>query len=416
MVAVIHTPNSLRIALNYNEQKVKEKKAVCIAAHNYPKDLNQLNFYNKLNRLVNQAALNQNVKRNAVHISLNFDPSEKFGHQALEKIANSYMQKIGFGNQPYLVYEHKDAGHPHIHILTTNIQANGKRIELHNIGRDQSEKARKKIEVEFNLVSANRKQKHAYDVKPVNARKVQYGKSETKRSITNVLDAVINTYKYTSLAELNAVLKLYNVVADRGAEDSRTFQKNGLVYRILDENGTKVGVPIKASLFYSKPTLANLEKKFEQNESARLEHKKRIKVLIDWHFMKQPRTTLDNIITALAKEGIHTVLRQNQSGLIYGITFIDHQTKCVFNGSDLGKQYSATSLQERCANGAITDAKQIDKRQELKYSDDIVELPSKAATPDYKLLHELIKPEEQINFVPYQMKKKRKKRTRTNKI
>ena len=86
MVAVIHTPNSIRMALNYNEQKVKEKKAECIMASNYPKDLNHLNFYNKLHRLTNQAALNQNVKRNAVHISLNFDPSEKFAILNFQRI------------------------------------------------------------------------------------------------------------------------------------------------------------------------------------------------------------------------------------------------------------------------------------------------------------------------------------------
>src|SRR5438045_2612379 len=172
----------------------------------------------------------------------------------LEKLAGTYMDKIGFGNQPYLLYQHNDAGHPHLHIVTTNIKPDGKRIELHNLGKNQSEKARKEIELSFGLVKADNK-KQQYQIKPVDALKIQYGKSETKRSITNVLNAVLNTYKYSSLPELNAVLKLYNVAADRGAEDSQTFQKNGLLYRILDDKGNKVGVPIKASLIYNKPTL-----------------------------------------------------------------------------------------------------------------------------------------------------------------
>ena len=86
-------------------------------------------------------------------------------------------------------------------------------------------------------------------------RRVQYGKAETKRAITNVLDHVLPTYKYASLAELNAILQQYNIIADRGSEDSRIYQSKGLVYRVLDSNGEKVGVPIKASLIYSKPTL-----------------------------------------------------------------------------------------------------------------------------------------------------------------
>lgn len=152
------------------------------------------------------------------------------------------------------MYQHLDSGHPHVHIITTNIQADGKRIELHNLGRNQSEKARKEIEQSFGLVKAeDSKRRQVFEPKPVNVQKVQYGKFETKRAITNVLEAVLNSYKYTSIPELNTVLQQYNVLADRGNENSRIFQNNGLVYPIVDEKGNKVGVPIKASDFYNNP-------------------------------------------------------------------------------------------------------------------------------------------------------------------
>ena len=118
MVAVIKTGFSIHRTLNYNENKVKEGVAQCIASVNYPKDVAQLTLSNKLNRLLNQAALNENVTRNSVHISLNFHPAENLAHTHLEKIAAAYMNKIGFEKQPYLVYQHRDAGHPHIHIVT----------------------------------------------------------------------------------------------------------------------------------------------------------------------------------------------------------------------------------------------------------------------------------------------------------
>ncbi len=109
----------------------------------------------------------------------------------MNEIADTYMQKIGFGEQPYLVYQHADAGHPHIHIVTLKVRKNGSRIDTQNIGRNQSEKARKEIEQMYNLVKAeDSKQRQAYQLKPVNVQKVQYGRSETKRAITNVLDAV----------------------------------------------------------------------------------------------------------------------------------------------------------------------------------------------------------------------------------
>jgi hypothetical protein len=114
MVAVIKTGHSISRTLNYNEKKVKEGVAEIISAANYPMDVEQLSFENKLNRLENQAALNENVSRKSVHISLNFDPSEKLSKERLQEIADTYMQKIGFGEQPYLVYQHFDSGHPDI--------------------------------------------------------------------------------------------------------------------------------------------------------------------------------------------------------------------------------------------------------------------------------------------------------------
>ena len=51
-------------------------------------------------------------------------------------------------------------------------------------------------------------------------------------------------------------------------------------------------------------------------------------------------------------------------GIIYGITYIDHHTKCVFNGSHLGKQYSANGIQQRCNAGQTS----IKATPELKQS------------------------------------------------
>ena len=153
------------------------------------------------------------------------------------------------------------------------------------------------------------------------------------------------------MPELNAVLKLYNVVADRGSEKSSIYQNNGLVYRVLDSNGEKIGVPIKASLIYSKPTLKNIEARFESNERERQRYKQRVMNAIDFAVLKKPNQSLTDLIKAVQKENIHVVLRQNDDGIIYGITYIDHHTKCVFNGSHLGKRYSANGIQQRCNAG-----------------------------------------------------------------
>ena len=120
-----------------------------------------------------------------------------------------------------------------------------------------------------------------------------------------------------------------------------------MTYRVLDEAGNKVGTPIKASAFYMKPTLKNLEKKFAENESQRVRFKKRLQTNISWILNKQP-ATIEAFTKALERELISTVVRKGKGNVIYGITNIDNKSKSVFNGSDLGKEYSAKAILEKC--------------------------------------------------------------------
>ena len=427
MVAVIKTGRSIHRIVNYNEHKVKEGVAECIGAVNYPVDPEQMSINMKLKCLLKQMELNQNVKRNSVHISLNFDVSESdLSKEKLLAITDGYMGKLGFGKQPYLVYQHHDAGHPHIHIATTNIEADGKRIDLHHLGIRKSEPARKFIEESFGLVRAEAQKKKEYKLEAISARRVQYGKSETKRAIQNVLDHVIAKYKYTSLPELNAVLKQYNVLAEKGSENSRVFQHRGLLYRVLDTDGKPVGVPIKASAFYSKPTLISLEAKFKENEVRRISHKARVKNAVDLAFLGKESISIQDLMKALEKEGINTVLRENKEGLIYGITYVDHITKCVFNGSALGKRYSAKAVQDRCLQGVPFEQKpglQLVEKQQMLEQNNVqagtnstmskTTLPTEQTNqvPNVgKALDALMQPEYTNEYLPYHLKKKRKKR------
>ncbi|CAM4072007.1 relaxase/mobilization nuclease domain-containing protein [Flavobacterium weaverense] len=418
MVTIIKTSHSIRSIFNYNENKVKVGVAECISAGNYPVDVDKMSDALKLNRFIKQIELNENAKRNSVHISLNFDPSENHPKEKLIAIANSYMEKIGFGKQPYLVYQHRDAGHPHLHVVTINIERNGKRIDLHHLGIRKSEPARKEIEELFGLVKAEgRKKKEEFILQPITVGKIQYGRMETKKAISNVLNAVLNQYKYASIPELNAVLKQYNVMADRGSENSKIFLTNGLVYRILDEQGKPIGVPIKASDFYSKPTLKFLEEKFKRNEVRRITDKIRLKNAIDIVLLKERTMSTNQLAKYLEKEGIHTVFRKSAEGLLYGITYVDHKTKSVFNGSSLGKEYSAKAIQERCGLKITGDEKRNQSHEKLPSKESLLyhlqQQKDSLTIPDLvKVLDMLIQAEYATDYLPNQLKNRRRKKKR----
>jgi len=422
MVAVIKTGHSLHRILNYNENKVKEGVAKCIGEGNYPIDYDQLTFSMKLNYMLRYLERNTNVTRNSVHISLNFSPSDReLSRDNLMQIADDYMERIGFGDQPYLVYQHHDAAHAHIHIVSIKIRRDGSRMDMNNIGRNESETARKAIEKEYGLVSAEAQKKQVLpELKPLSVPRALYGKAQTKAAIQKVLVHVVEQYRFASLAELNAVLRQYNVKADRGTENSRVFKHEGLLYRMLDEKGMPVGVPIKASAFYNKPTLKNLEAKYDSNKVKRAPYKNRVKNAIDMALMGG-KISLEDLITTLKNQGVHVALRQADTGLIYGVTYVDHTTKCVFNGSELGKQYSAKAIQERCQPSTRQGQHLAGHAAPLTPGLQQTPHASLAETKEPGLPHDttnildtLLQPEQSSDYVPYPLKGN-KKRRRKNK-
>jgi len=346
MVARIVSGKSIRGILSYNENKLQNAEAELILAAGFPRGPEQLSFKNKLERFEMLTRRNEKTKTNAMHITLNFSRQDTVDNELLKALAFEYMDGIGFGGQPYLVYRHYDAAHPHIHIATVNINDGGERIETHNIGRNQSEKARKELEEKYNLIRAEDQQKEmAFMLRPAELKAISYGRTETKAALSSIVREVTDSYRFTSLPELNAVLRQFNVVADRGAEDSKMYEKQGLVYRLLDDRGQPIGVPIKASSIFGSPTLKHLEKKYQPNAVARRPYGQRLKHLLDKSI--EAAEDMGELQARLQAQGIRILLRGNAQGNVYGITYIDNATRAVFNGSDLGKSYGAKAFMER---------------------------------------------------------------------
>lgn len=351
--------------LHYNENKVQAGEAKLLLASGFAGNVQAFSLEQKLKRFEHLTMLNNRVKTNAIHISLNFDEQDKLSAAQLQQIAMDYMERIGFGDLPYLVYQHTDAAHTHIHIATINIKSDGSRIDTHGIGWKLSEPARIAIEKEHCLVQAKgRNRSNQLGIKPADIEKAIYGKSLTKRSITNIVNAVIRDYRFTSLAEFNAILQQFNVIADRGGENTLMREKGGLQYSLIDQKGKKMGIPIKASAIYNKPTLKNLQQEFERNQQKRQPHKEPLKEKIEALFKQYCSITKATFISELQKQNVNVLFRANDKGYTYGVTFIDNNQKAVFNGSDLGKAYSAKGIHDRFSTSDKRRAQVQSKQQQ----------------------------------------------------
>jgi hypothetical protein len=319
---------NIRGALSYNEAKVRAGEAELILAARFGCEASELSFSQKLARF---EKLNQNCIRsgyNTVHISLNFHLNENLPTEQMQDIAQDYMQQLGFEKQPYLVYRHDDAGHPHLHIVTTPVKPNGSFISLHNLVQRKSEPARKNIEIAYGLIKAEGRRQNQ-SITDFVIDKAEYGKAETKQAISQIVRSVINTYRFTSVEEYQLILKDYGVIADLGEPGTRLNRFGGLQYFLTDQKGNKTGVPIKASSIYENPTIKSIQSKFDKNKL----RKSATQSFTSSNILFSCRASKNRqqFINSLYDKKIR--LTGDKQG---NILFIDHRSKTVFTAKELG--------------------------------------------------------------------------------
>ena len=243
----------------------------------------------------------------------------------LQRIAIDYMDRIGFGDQPFLVYRHYDAQHPHIHIVTSTIRADNTAIDLHNIGRELSEPAREAIEQQYGLI-------------PARGRRIHLDNLEGPHSLASKVQEVTGTYKFTSLDELNAILAKFSITAWTGTPGSALHSNRGLVYSRIDEAGNKIGTPIKSSNLATRPTLDWLEKRFEFNRTRLVACQQRVASKFTAALQGDPR----NLAQRLQHRRFSLKTQRDNQGNLLRLHLVDHDNKAVFVPEDLG--YSTDAL------------------------------------------------------------------------
>ena len=343
MVAKIASGNSLYSALAYNNQKVKEGYAKVLLVNNMIEPPNgnfEIGICTSSFEPYLQA--NKRTENPIIHISINPDPTDKLNDEQFSEIAQEYMQKLGYGNQPFIVYKHEDIDRHHLHIVSVKVDETGKMIR-DNFQHRLSMRICRELEKKYGLVPANEKQKaDGYKLK-----KVDFDKGNIKQQIANVIRPVSKSWHFQTFNEYKALLSIFNVHVSEVKGEYKGKPYTGIVYAALDEKGKVCGTPIKSSKIGKTVGKAALEQRMAKS-----------KILVNNKNLKErPKTiiavaiqkcrTQSNFEKELSKNGISVLLRKNDSGRIYGVTFIDHKQKFVFNGSRLGKDFSANVFHEK---------------------------------------------------------------------
>jgi len=351
MYSKISFNKSVRRVIGYHEKKLEKGKAEYLLAENFIKDTHQLSREDKIGWMEDLTRRNEEVKYNTLHFSLNFSLRDRLTNEQMSHMAKRYMSLMGIGSQPYLVYRHYDSAHPHLHIVVSKIRSDGTNIHPGKKWFYESAGITRELEKQFSLTRRLSKAERIVNARELNktpALRIEYGKDPVMPAIGHVLGNVVDHYKYTSLDEFNALLRLWNVKADRGTEKSKMYQHGGLRYSVLDKEGKAVGMPVKASAFDAKPTLKKLEEKFVLNKTLREEHRPYIEGSLAWIFRKD-LGSIENIRKALKKEGVSVVIDNDRKDKPPSIYYVSHHEKYVFEGASLGERYTLQAILQRIA-------------------------------------------------------------------
>lgn len=355
MIAKIGRSANLYGALAYNQLKVENENGQILFAN---KMIETTSGHYSVAQLAQSFApyliANRNTEKHTLHISLNPDPNDKVSDDKFREMAELYMKEMGYGEQPFVVFKHTDIDRSHIHIVSVCVDEQGKKIS------DKFEKMRsmnvcRELEKKYSLIPATEKKHNQNDkvFHPVN-----YQAGDVKSQIASVIRHLPNYYKFQTLGEYNALLSLFNITAEKIEGELRGKMQQGLLFIPLNEKGERAGHPFKASLFGKSAGLPALELYFAKCKTVLKDSptKQTLKSAITIAL----QTTNDEqaFKKQLREQGINVVVRRNDAERIYGITFIDHNSKAVWNGSRLGKELSANIFNDYWNNNIKPDIKE----------------------------------------------------------
>jgi hypothetical protein len=354
MVARLQPASNVARVLRYNEEKVAQGKAEFIHLKNFLQTKNNITDADKYERFQRLNELNTRAETKMLHISINFEPAEKLTKDELSAIADRYMEGLKMEKHPYLVYQHNDANHPHIHIVASLIRSDGSRVDTHHMGSRLSEPTRKAIEQEFHLLPG-RSRKPAQVAAPEEVRKITPGDpTPISQSVERILASVNKHYHFSNLNEYNAILRAYNVTAETGNPGTKTRRYAGIYYVALDDQGNKISPPIMASQLPSRPTLSRLQDKFHHPDARHLDHLTSILQRVDWALDQQP-ASLRQLVSRLQRDGIEIVVPPANGRNPHDQVYVDHRTHTAVSGERLGPAYTTAAITQTIGYGRQTN-------------------------------------------------------------
>ena len=341
MIAKISSSANLAGALGYNFKKVVSGDAsVLLAEGLYANPGGGYTMEEVLSDM--QAAIPKKCRtKNVVfHCSLNPHPDEKLSDEQLTQIAQEYMQTLGYGEQPYIVFKHNDIAREHIHIVSLRVNSAGEKIN------DKFENRRSKritdlLERKYGLIPSTPSKEQRTNAP---ASQEHLPLDNIRSEMAQTLRELLAHYHFCSLGEFKAILGAYQLTVEEVKNTYRGREYNGLVYAPTDEAGNKLCPPIHASKIGRGVGYAAVQHKMKQSKQSIKPFIAGVRQRVLAVMRTSPRSE-EGLLDRLEKSELRCIIRKSEGGRIYGITFINDNLGIALNGSRLGKGYAAKQFE-----------------------------------------------------------------------
>lgn len=251
--------DSMYHLLYYNEEKVERGEAALLTGRNMylPDALQGVSFSQKLARFERNMALNKRISKPTFHVSINPSNQDKLTDDQYIQVADGLMHKLGYGDQPFIVYRHFDIDREHVHVVSVRVDDFGKAVSNFNEKRKANE-VRNHFIRELNLLTPESAKK-VKAPSPIDFERFVYGRGELARHIKHVVLHVLQSDQ-PNFPSFTGALAKYNVIPR-----FNFFKGNiGIVYHAKNgESESRVGVGLPSYAVSKEAGFEELNKRFK---------------------------------------------------------------------------------------------------------------------------------------------------------
>ncbi len=313
IVKILGSSSSNFHGVQYNDKKVEKGTGELMLMKNFPSFINENSSQEGVRNYLKSISKNEKVKKPQFHavISTKFQQHNK---EELAKVAEDFMQEMGYGNQPFIVVFHNDTENNHVHIVSTRVdKSTGKKL---NDSYEKLKAQKSLIEIKERI----------------------YGKNNE-----DIINKLLS-YNISSLKQLEILMEKnsFKLVNNKNDENALDILKNGVREKTIYGNQLNFSNPKNDNRAKQIKAILNKYKEVYSNKVFKVEDRRYLEKMLPEEKQKEnwkPKIEFESELQKKLRDvfGIDVIFHHKDELHPFGYTLIDHKTETIYKGSDILK-------------------------------------------------------------------------------